>query len=96
MKSRDFCYWLQGFFELADLNEEVPEKLTLTPQQVECIRRHLNMVFYHEIDPSMGDQAHQDALTTIHKDDDGEKPPQSYRPTHGGFRPGRGDIRLKC
>jgi len=60
MTSRDFCYWLQGFFELSE-----PE-VELNAKQVELIRKHLNMVFYHEIDPSMGDQEHQDKLNELH------------------------------
>ena len=58
MKSRDFCYWLQGFFELEDLNKN-PKKTEIAKDQVECIRKHLNMVFCHEIDPSMGGKEHQ-------------------------------------
>lgn len=46
MKSRDFCFWLQGFFELTDSDEP-------TPEQVRNIRKHLQLVFIHEIDPSM-------------------------------------------
>lgn len=58
MTSRDFVYWLQGFFEL-----ENPEQLT--PTQIDLVRRHLNMVFIHEIDPSF--PAHQqDALDKAH------------------------------
>ena len=45
MKSRDFCYWLQGIMEVAQ-----PE--TLNEQAVSKIKAHLNMVFVHEIDPS--------------------------------------------
>ena len=45
MTSRDFAYWLQGFFELSDIT-------TLDEKQTELIKRHLNMVFIHEIDPS--------------------------------------------
>lgn len=45
MKSRDFCYWLQGYFELSS-------KDGLTKEQVDIIRAHLAMVFIHEIDPS--------------------------------------------
>ncbi len=44
MTSRDFCYWLQGVFEVA--------KPTLDTHQTELIRAHLMMVFVHEIDPS--------------------------------------------
>jgi hypothetical protein len=45
MKSVEFCYWMQGMFELTD-----PK--TLNEKQVELIKAHLNMVFLHEIDPS--------------------------------------------
>lgn len=46
MTSRDFCYWLQGFFELQNPN-------TVTGTQVQLIKNHLNLVFKHEIDPSI-------------------------------------------
>jgi hypothetical protein len=59
MKSRDFCYWLQGFFELA-------EPVTLTPTRVQMIRNHLSMVFYHEIDPSFGGPKEQAVLNELH------------------------------
>lgn len=67
MTGRDFVYWLQGFFELNDLDPNNGD--TLGPKQVECIKKHLNMVFIHEIDPAMGDQAHQDRLTEAHDND---------------------------
>lgn len=60
MKSTEFCYWLQGFFELSDSKE-------LTPKQVECIKNHLNLVFVHEIDPSYSkDEKVQNILHNIH------------------------------
>lgn len=67
MTSRDFVYWLQGFFELAG-HSTIPhgEVEDLTAEQVACIQRHLNMVFEHDIDPSMGDQSHRDKLSDIH------------------------------
>lgn len=37
MTSQEFCYWLQGFFELGN-----PE--SLTEQQVQVINNHLDMV----------------------------------------------------
>jgi hypothetical protein len=64
MTSRDFCYWLQGFYEL---NGDVK----ITEGQTKVIRKHLNMVFKHEIDPSFGDD--NEALNTIHQ---GPPPPQ--------------------
>lgn len=57
MKSRDFCYWLQGYFELA-----TQDKITI--DQVKTIQRHLSMVFKHEIDPSFGEE--REELVKIH------------------------------
>lgn len=44
MTSANFCYWMQGFFEISDSD-------TLTEKQVKMIKAHLNLVFKHEIDP---------------------------------------------
>lgn len=69
MTSREFCYWLQGYFEIHG-NRPVPQEPNslwgLNDSQVEMIRRHLAMVFKHEIDPSAGPQSHQDALNHLH------------------------------
>ncbi len=59
MTSRDFCFWLQGFFEVTD-----PD--SLTTYQTKMVKKHLNLVFKHEIDPGMGSQDHQDELNSIH------------------------------
>lgn len=59
MRSRDFCYWLQGFFEVANPRE-------ITAEQTEMIKRHLSLVFVHEIDPSMGGEDHQQVLNKVH------------------------------
>ena len=67
MRSRDFAYWLQGFFEISDTN-------TLSEKQVHLIKQHLNLVFKHEIDPSMGDEKHQQELNTIHNSLSGRDP----------------------
>jgi hypothetical protein len=61
MQSRDFCYWLQGYFEINGANAD-----TLTSAQLETIKKHLSLVFVHEIDPSMGPKEHQDKLNNIH------------------------------
>jgi hypothetical protein len=61
MTSRDFAFWLQGFFEISGTDE-------INKEQVIIIKKHLNLVFKHEIDPSMGDQKHQDELNEIHND----------------------------
>lgn len=62
MTSRDFCYWLQGFYELNGVK-------SLTFEQSKMISNHLNLVFKHEIDPSI-DKHHTpegiDELNQIH------------------------------
>jgi len=66
MTSRDFCYFLQGFFELQGTNQ------ALTPEQVQIIRNHLKLVFLHEIDPSYSDnKIVQQIFQNIH---DGKDP----------------------
>lgn len=59
MTSRDFCYWLQGYFEISEPKE-------INKEQTEMIKKHLALVFKHEIDPSMGDEKHQIVLNEIH------------------------------
>jgi len=49
MTSREYVYWLQGFFELAEPNTPLTEK------QVQTIKNHLKLVFLHEINPSYSD-----------------------------------------
>ena len=59
MTSRDFAFWLQGFFEVANPS-------TIGSKETDMIKKHLNLVFKHEIDPSMGDTEHQVELNQIH------------------------------
>jgi cell division protein ZapA (FtsZ GTPase activity inhibitor) len=59
MTSRDFVYFLQGFFE-------INEPQTINKQQVEIIKNHLNLVFKHEIDPSLN-EGKVDVKMTIQK-----------------------------
>lgn len=59
MTSREFCYWLQGLFELANPSE-------LSPEQTMLIKKHLNMVFVHEIDKSYPETQQ---LNNIHNSD---------------------------
>lgn len=61
MTSRDFCYWLQGFFEIHGADSS-----SLTSKQVDMVQKHLALVFKHEIDPSYGDEKHQQLLNEIH------------------------------
>lgn len=66
MTSRDFCYWLQGYFELNNAtSERTPEHLS--EGQVQAIKNHLKMVFVHEIDPSHGNKKHQEELVKAHQ-----------------------------
>ena len=59
MKSVEFCYWVQGMFELTDTKE-------LNEQQTEMIKKHLQLVFVHEIDNSYPENQ-QSKLNDIHK-----------------------------
>lgn len=44
MTARDFCYWLQGFFEVQDAEmAPPPSPRALTPMQALVIRRRLAM-----------------------------------------------------
>ena len=61
MTSRDFCYWLQGFFEITDGDLD-----KITVGQAEVIKRHLSLVFAHEIDPQAGGPEVQDKLNAVH------------------------------
>lgn len=66
MTSRDFCFWLQGYFELTG---DVPSKdgrPWIDMDQAYKIQSHLALVFKHEIDPSMGDKKHQVDPDKIH------------------------------
>jgi hypothetical protein len=64
MKATEFCYWLQGFFELDT------GTAALSAKQVSTIKQHLSLVFLHDIDPSQGDADHQAKLQEVH---DGKK-----------------------
>jgi len=77
MTSRDFCFWLQGYFEIEQerAGEQAP---ALGAGQVACIKKHLALVFVHEIDPSAGPPAKQDELNKIHG---------TAAPTIGGVGP---------
>lgn len=89
MTSRDFCYWLQGYIEISRGAEKAPP-LALDAHQVDVIRRHLEMVFIHEIDPSAGPPAHQAELDAVHKPplDVPHDPANPERPKIGGVGPG--------
>ena len=71
MTSRDFAFFLQGYFEISNPNE-------IGPDETEMIKRHLNLVFKHEIDPAMGDEKHQQVLNVIHSGDGTLGPSTSF------------------
>jgi hypothetical protein len=82
MRSTEFAYWLQGFFELSETNE-------ITPRQVEIIKNHLKLVFYYDIDKSYGvDQKTSETMQAIH---DGNHPTISPRQ-----RRSPGEVIVKC
>lgn len=78
MKSSEFCYWLQGYFEI---NGESGKGLT--PLQAERVRRHLALVFIHELDDQAdgGDVEVKAALQAIH---DGAQKPAKPPIKHSG------------
>jgi hypothetical protein len=64
MKASEFCFWLQGYFEMSGVTPEEPG--TLNSRQSAMIQRHLALVFKHDIDPSQGTSEHQAELQSIH------------------------------
>lgn len=87
MTSRDFCYWLQGYFEVKAAGpKDAP--IMLTPEQINTIKAHLAMVFIHEIDPSFPAEQ-QSKLTEAHIGDPKTKPfdPHTDSTTLGGVGP---------
>lgn len=57
MTTRDFCFWLQGYMENA-------KPVTIDANVTQLIKQHLNLVFVHDIDPSMPDPSGK--LQAIH------------------------------
>lgn len=81
MTSRDFVYWLQGFFELTGKDTTTcpcSKQIGMTADQATMVRSHLALVFKHEIDPAAGSAEHQAALNKIHE---ALKPDPSRPPT---------------
>jgi hypothetical protein len=94
MTSKDFAYWLQGFFELSDANTPLTEK------QVQTIKNHLKLVFLHEIDPSYSDnKIVQQIFQNIH---DGKQPladvtiESNVKPVKQPIQYGSSDVKIKC
>lgn len=62
MRSRDFCYWLMGRFEIVPTGA-MP---IFSSEEVLIIKKHLDLVFAHEIDPEARDSTVQNVLNQIH------------------------------
>lgn len=54
MSPESFAYWLNGYFEISDSNN-------LSPQQVQMIRDHLNLVF-KKVTPAQNKKRNFDEL----------------------------------
>jgi hypothetical protein len=52
MISRDFVYWLQGFFEISEATGDV-DAVTLTAAQADMVRKHLSLVVEYETNPTL-------------------------------------------
>jgi hypothetical protein len=65
MTSRDFAYWLQGFFEITGTNK-------IDEGQAEMIKNHLNLVFKHEIDPSLNGSKSKEEVQDLQDIHDGK------------------------
>jgi len=59
MKSIDFCYWLQGFFELTDQN-------TLTEKQFLIVKDHLQLVF-NKVTPDRDNDIEKEDYNLVQK-----------------------------
>lgn len=69
MTSEQFIFWIQGFFEIQDAGRQSQD---LTKEQVDVIKRHLALVFIHDIDPKQEpNQVKSDILNDIHNKDNG-------------------------
>ena len=64
MTAVNFCYWLQGFFEVRAASGE--PGCSLSSKQAEVVQRHLALVFAHDIDPKAGGPEVQKKLDAIH------------------------------
>ncbi len=82
MKTENFCFWLQGYFELANPS-------IIDAKGVELIKKHLAMVFIHDIDPSEGNKVMQDVLNEIHskpEETNGNAKPDNKKLPGGNYR----------
>jgi len=88
MTSRDFAFWLQGFFEITGTNK-------IDEGQAEIIKNHLNLVFKHEIDPSLNGSKSKEEVQDLQDIHDGkvEKPtPPPSKIIRDGEDPSDGKV----
>ncbi len=78
MTARDFAFWLQGYFELKG------PVTGLDGQQEQMVRKHLALVFAHEIDPSF---PNQEKLNEVHS---------SPTPTSGSVSASIDNMIVRC
>ena len=73
MTPEQFCYWLQGFYELSG------EEVTMSAAQVAVVRSHLGLVFHHVLDKEHdgGDPKKAAQLNQLHSGS--HKGPVKYR-----------------
>jgi len=65
LEAKSFVYWLQGYFEISGSN-------ILDVGQVEMIKNHLNLVFKHEIDPSLNEGKSKEEVQDLQHIHDGK------------------------
>lgn len=83
MKADQFCFWLQGLFELT-------ETKTLNEKQVQTIKNHLKLVFLYDIDPSYSDdKTVQQIFQNIH---DGKDAMDGIKQTITN----NGEVKYRC
>lgn len=107
MTPRDFAYWLQGLFELTAATLPAGT-LTLTPLQIDCIRKHIALVytthpgdaFVRSIEAVLerAPEAVEPLLAAHfeHVIDPAHPDPVKANAAHFGGRPPGGDHLIRC
>ncbi len=92
MMARDFVYWLQGYLELTP-GQPAP----LTAEQVDKVRRHLALVFVHDLDPTLKSQNKriEEMAQKIHDDLLKPGPSLVYQPSKTDPQ-GIGPLVVRC
>ena len=81
MSTESFCYWLMGCLEMGGGDSG------LSAAQVATVRRHLDMVFAHDIDPKAGGPEVQDHLDYLHGPSNATLPFPTPKPLSPAARP---------